>query len=265
MDDKLTPTQPDFAKSLAIAAHWVANAYSITVLTGAGVSAESGIGTFRDAQSGVWAHFDPQQLASPEGFAADPGLVWRWYMERLATVEQAAPNPGHYALAELARRTPSFTLITQNIDDLHERAGSEDVLHLHGSIGRFHCNGCQAPYTLRPDDRSAPLPPSCKFCTDYVRPSIVWFGETLPGRELGAAWRAAEQCDVFLIIGTSGVVYPAAHLPMLARRSGAQVIEINPEASEVSDLADVILRAPGGVALPQLLAKVREQSDVRAV
>lgn len=240
---------------------------NIVILTGAGVSAESGIDTFRTA-GGLWERYRPEDVATPEAFARDPDLVLGFYDMRRAAIQEKRPNAAHFALGRLdaewsKEQGRELLIVTQNIDDLHERAGSQGVMHLHGSIGRFHCNGCQAPYTLHPDDRAAPLPPGCKFCTDYVRPSIVWFGEMLPGRELGAAWRAAEQCDVFLIIGTSGVVYPAAHLPALARRSGAQVIEINPEASDVSDLADVILRAPGGVALPQLLAKVKEQSAVQ--
>jgi len=246
----------ELARALVVAADLLANARAITVLTGAGVSAESGIGTFRDAQSGLWSHFDPQQLASQAGFAADPGLVWRWYMHRLAQVNATHPNPGHLALASLERLAPAFTLITQNVDNLHERAGSHTVLHVHGHIDRFHCNDCQTPYTLRDEDLTAPMPPGCRFCTGYVRPSVVWFGEMLPERELRAAWQAAETCDIFLLIGTSGVVYPAAQLPALARRNGAPIIEINPEPSDLSPLVDICLRAPSGVALPQLLAKM---------
>jgi len=246
-----------WTRSLAAAADLLANAQAVAVLTGAGVSAESGISTFRDAQSGLWSHFDPQQLASQEGFAADPGLVWRWYMHRLAAVEAAAPNPGHLALAALERQTPTFTLITQNVDDLHERAGNTHTLHLHGHIARFFCNECQTPYTLRPDDRTAPMPPVCKFCTGYIRPGVVWFGEMLPEYEMRAAWRAADTCDLFLVIGTSGVVYPASQLPARARRHGTPIIEINPEPSELSALADICLRGPSGAVLPQLVTQLR--------
>lgn len=238
---------------LVAAASLLANAQAIAVLTGAGVSAESGVSTFRAAQSGLWSNFDPLQLASPEGFATDPGLVWRWYMQRLATVEAATPNPGHLALAELERLARGFILITQNVDDLHERAGNSHTLHLHGHITRFFCNACQTPYTLRPDDRSAPMPPVCKFCTGYIRPGVVWFGEMLPEREMRAAWQAADTCDLFLVIGTSGVVYPASQLPVRARRHGAPIIEINPEPSELSPLADICLRGPSGMVLPQLV------------
>lgn len=252
------------AASIGQAAEMLAQARRVAVLTGAGISAESGVSTFRDAQSGIWSHFDPQQLASQEGFAADPGLVWRWYIDRLENVEQALPNPGHCALADLAAIFETFTLITQNVDDLHERAGSRDVLHLHGHLARFHCNDCQAPYTLRAEDRTAPLPPACRFCPGYVRPSVVWFGEMLPARESLLAWRAAEHCDVFLVIGTSGVVYPAAQLPAVARRRGARVIEVNPEPSALAALADVGLIAPGGEALPALAAalRARRQHDL---
>lgn len=238
---------------LVRAAAILAAARCITVLTGAGVSAESGVATFRDAQTGLWSRFDPQQLASQEGFAADPGLVWRWYTHRLAMVEAAQPNPGHWALARLELLVPQFLLVTQNVDDLHERAGNHRVIHLHGHIGRFHCNGCQTPYTLRPGDREAPLPPTCPHCTDYIRPSVVWFGEMLPEQEMQEAWRAAEQCDVLLVIGTSGVVYPAAQLPAIARRRGAHIIEINTERSALSDLASVLLLGPSGELLPSLM------------
>lgn len=247
----------ELTRSLAMAADLLARAQAVAVLTGAGVSAESGVSTFRDAQTGLWSHFDPQQLASQAGFVADPGLVWRWYMHRLAVVEAATPNPGHLALAALERQTPHFTLITQNVDDLHERAGSARTLHLHGHIARFFCNTCQTPYTLRPDDRTAPMPPECKFCAGYIRPGVVWFGEMLPEREMRAAWQAADTCDLFLVIGTSGVVYPASQLPVRARRHGAPIIEVNPETSELSAMADICLRGPSGVVLPQLLTAIR--------
>lgn len=239
------------------AASLIASARRIALLTGAGVSAESGVGTFRDAQTGLWSRFDPQQLASQEGFAQDPDMVWRWYMHRLAIVEQAQPNPGHQAIAALERLIPEVTLITQNVDDLHERAGSSGVLHLHGHIGQFHCNECQAPYTLRPGDRESPMPPGCIHCTGYIRPGVVWFGEMLPERALHRAWTAAERCDLFLVIGTSGVVYPAAQLPLIAKRSGSRVIEINPEASALSPWADVLLLERSGEVLPIVVEKVR--------
>lgn len=226
---------------------------AVACLTGAGVSAESGVPTFRDAQTGLWARFEPERLASPAGFADDPGLVWRWYMARLAGVEKALPNPGHFALAELARRSPDFVLITQNVDDLHERAGSPDVIHLHGNIARFHCNRCGREHSLQAEERGAPQPPRCAACGGYVRPSVVWFGENLPEDALTEAVDAMEACDLLLVVGTSGLVYPASQLPQIAKRAGARVIEINPQSGPLSPLADICLRGPSGVILPQLL------------
>lgn len=228
-------------------------ATTVACLTGAGVSAESGVPTFRDAQTGLWARFDAQRLASPDGFADDPELVWRWYMERLAGVEKALPNPGHFALAEMARRSSSFALITQNVDDLHERAGSRNVIHLHGNIARFHCNRCGRVHSLQAEDRSASQPPRCAACGGYVRPSVVWFGEGLPEDALVGAVDAVTACDLLLVVGTSGLVYPASQLPHMAKRGGSRVIEINPEPGPLSSLADLCLRGPSGVMLPRLL------------
>ncbi|MBP6440461.1 MAG: NAD-dependent deacylase [Caldilineaceae bacterium] len=239
---------------LQMAAHLLAAAQRIVCLTGAGVSAESGIPTFRDAQTGLWARCDPMQLASQEGFAAAPGLVWRWYMERLRTVEHAAPNSGHVALAQLEQQACNFTLVTQNVDDLHERAGSRAVMHLHGRIDHFRCNLCTFEHTLTPSERTAPLPPPCIACGGPVRPGVVWFGEALPVRVLDHAWRAAERCDVMLVVGTSGVVYPAAQLPLLAHHAGARIIVVNLECSPLTDMADVCLQGPAGETLPALVA-----------
>lgn len=238
---------------LVAAAHLLSAARRVVCLTGAGVSAESGIPTFRDAQTGLWARFDPAQLASQEGFAAAPGLVWRWYMERLQLVEHAHPNPGHLAIAALARQIADFILVTQNVDNLHERGGSRSVLHLHGRIDRFHCNECGFEHVLTEQDRTAPTPPHCVACCGLVRPDVVWFGELLPARVLDHAWRAAERCDAMLVVGTSGVVYPAAQLPMLAHQAGAHIIEVNPERSPLTAMADVHLQGPAGALLPALL------------
>ena len=243
-------------RTLLDAARALARAEHVACLTGAGVSAESGVATFRDSQTGLWSNFDAEQLASQAGFRSDPGLVWRWYMERLAKMEAVQPNPGHLALALLETLMPQFTLATQNIDNLHERAGSRRVLHLHGSIARFHCNHCGASYGLRPEDRSDTQPPACTVCGDRVRPSVVWFGEALPDRILDEAYRAAEKCDVMLVVGTSGVVYPAAYLPELAKAGGALVIDVNPEPNPISQIAHYYLRGPGGELLPQLAAAV---------
>lgn len=238
---------------LAEAARLLRQAKQIVCLTGSGVSAESGVATFRDAQSGLWSRFDPQQLATQEGFAASPGLVWQWYMHRLSAVEQAQPNLGHKALAALEQRLPHFVLVTQNVDDLHERGGSRRVLHLHGRINRFHCNVCGFDHELLPAERRATLPPRCFSCGGAVRPSVVWFGESLPARVLDKAWRASERCDLFLVVGTSGLVYPAAQLPLLAKQYGSTLIDINPETSPISEQADIHLAGRSGVLLPRLL------------
>lgn len=239
--------------SICEAAAILARARHIACLTGAGISAESGVSTFRDALTGLWSTFDPQRLASQEGFAEDPGFVWRWYMGRLAQVEQAQPNAGHRALAELERRTRTFTLVTQNVDNLHERAGSQDTLHLHGRINTFHCNECGAAYALSDEDRIAGLPPYCIHCGGWVRPSVVWFGEMLPEYALDEATRAAQQCDVMLVVGTSGIVYPAASLPEVALANGATVIDVNPEPNPISEVANYYLCGTGGVILPALM------------
>lgn len=239
------------------AAQLLAHAQRIVCLTGAGVSAESGVATFRNAETGLWSQFAPQQLASQEGFSADPGLVWRWYMHRLDMVERAWPNAGHDALAALERLAASFTLVTQNVDDLHERAGSRRILHLHGRIARFHCNRCHFEHDLLPSERRASEPPACHNCGGLIRPSVVWFGENLPRRVLDHAWREAERCDLLLVVGTSGVVYPAAHLPLVAKQSGARIVDVNPEPSEISALADVFLQGPSGELLPQVTQHVR--------
>lgn len=245
--------------SLVRAGEILGGASSLFVLTGAGVSAESGVPTFRDAQTGLWARFDPQVLASPEGFAENPGMVWSWYMSRLAGVEAARPNAGHAALVRLGERFGErFALFTQNVDDLHERAGSPRVSHLHGSIARFHCRDCAASYALCPEDRSAPLPPRCAACGGPVRPGVVWFGEMLPSGLLDTALRLAGSSDVCLVAGTSGVVRPAADLPFAARRAGKPVIEVNPQPTPITEIATVFLRGPSGVMLPRLLSRLGE-------
>jgi NAD-dependent deacetylase len=241
------------------AAHLLQTAQHVVCLTGAGVSAESGVATFRDAQSGLWSKFDPRQLASQEGFAEDPGLVWRWYMDRLATVEAAQPNPGHRALAQLEAMVPRFSLFTQNVDDLHERAGARQVEHLHGRIERFRCNRCDMPYELQPEERQQPLPPVCPHCGGLVRPAVVWFGEILPSDILERAWQAVASCDLMLVVGTSGIVYPAGELPFAAKGNGAQVIEVNPDPGPIASVADVVLSGASGQLLPQVMAVLEAQ------
>jgi len=241
------------------AADVLRNAQHVVCTTGAGVSAESGVSTFRDAETGHWAKFNPEDLASQRGFAANPGLVWRWYMERLyGSTVIARPNPGHDALAQLEKIVPKFTLVTQNVDTLHEQAGSTNVIHLHGNIGHFYCNACRTDYELRDEDRTADAPPVCPFCTGMIRPGVIWFGEQLPAAEINLAWAAAESCDVILVVGTSGVVYPAAHIPFLAKEHGARIIDVNPDHDAIASIADLFLQGPSGEILPQVLATMAD-------
>src|SRR5262245_52526905 len=199
----------------------------IAVLTGAGVSQESGLRTFRDAQSGLWSRYKPHELASPEAFRRDPKLVWDWYAWRREAVKAVRPNPGHYALVEIEKRIPVFTLITQNVDGLHRMAGSQNVLELHGNIQRVRCAECYTFAETWGDDTEAV--PQCSVCGGVLRPDVVWFGEALPRDQLEAAVEAARSCDVFFSIGTSGVVQPAASLAHAARNRGAVLVEINAE------------------------------------
>jgi NAD-dependent protein deacetylase/lipoamidase len=230
-------------------------ARAIAVLTGAGVSAESGVPTFRDAQTGLWATFDPQELATPSAFARKPKFVWDWYAWRREKLGAAKPNAGHVALAAIERRVPRFTLITQNVDGLHQAAGSANVVELHGNIRRVKCSrGCGVVDAWQ--EGTASEPPRCAACGAWLRPDVVWFEEMLPPHALEAAEDAARRCEVFLVVGTAAEVYPAAALPMLARDAGATVVEVNPQPTALSPEVDHVLRGPSGVVLPALVAAV---------
>ena len=235
---------------LAQAREWVGRARAVSVLTGAGISAESGIPTFRGA-GGLWKQFRVEELASPQAFARDPRAVWEWYDSRRQQIAKAEPNPGHLALAELERRTGSFTLITQNVDGLHARAGSRSILEVHGNLWTLRCTTCGREW----QDRTVPLviPPKCE-CGGLARPGVVWFGEMLPEQVWSEATRSVEKCDVFLVAGTSALVYPAAGLITLAKGAGARVIEVNSERTSFSDMVDCTLRGKSGEILPQLIA-----------
>lgn len=222
----------------------------VVALTGSGVSAESGVPTFREAQTGLWERYDPRELATPEAFARDPRLVWEWYEWRRRLVAAAEPNPGHEALAELERGVPAFTLVTQNVDGLHARAGSRDVIELHGNITRSKCSEEGAVVEGYEDDEK---PPSCPRCGAFLRPDVVWFGEMLPSGTLEAASQAARRCDLFLSIGTSSLVYPAAALPYEALQYGATLVEINPDQTPLTPHADFAVKGRAGEVLPELL------------
>ncbi len=238
----------DIPVSLATA---LRNARHVAVLTGAGISAESGVPTFRDSQTGLWARFRPEELATPEAFERNPQMVWEWYEWRRKLVGQARPNPGHYALARIEQHMPGFTLITQNVDGLHHAAGSRNVVEMHGNIMRNKCFE-HGHAVDRPDDD--PKPPRCPRCGGRVRPDVVWFGEMLPEHALQAALGAAGTCDVFLCVGTSTVVEPAASLPFTALARGACVVEINPAPTPLTSRASYVLTGPSGIILPRLVA-----------
>jgi len=230
---------------------WLKQARNVAALTGAGVSAESGVPTFR-GNNGLWKQRRPEELATPGAFARDPKLVWEWYNWRRGVLAEVKPNPGHYALAELEQRLSAFTLITQNVDGLHLRAGSRNVLQVHGSIWNLRCLICEQERV----DRRTPLPeipPTCE-CGGMLRPGGVWFGEALPRDIWREAEAAARSADLFLVIGTSAVVYPAAGLAQIAKASGARVVEINIEETAISNGIDSFLQGPSGKLLPQLIA-----------
>jgi NAD-dependent deacetylase len=223
-------------------------------LTGAGVSQESGLRTFRDAQTGLWAQYKPEELASPEAFRRDPKLIWDWYAWRREAVKAVRPNSGHYALAAMEKYVPEFTLITQNVDGLHRMAGNQNVFELHGNIQRVRCADCYTFAEIWDDDSESV--PRCKVCNGLLRPDVVWFGEALPRDQLEAAVEAARSCDVFFSIGTSGVVQPAASLAFAAHNRGAVVVEINAEPTPLTAKADYFLRGKSGEMLPRLVERV---------
>ncbi len=232
---------------------WIREARHIAVLTGAGMSAESGVPTFRDAQTGLWAQFNPQDLATESAFRFHPQRVWDWYQFRRGAIAHVHPNAGHVALAAFALRHPGrLSLITQNVDDLHQRAGGHDAIALHGSILKDRwldeprpCCGVHALLEGRP--------PRCPICGNLRRPAVVWFGEHLPADALAAAEAAVHRCELMLVIGTSGVVYPAAGLVLGVHQRGVRVVIINPEPTGLDPVADAVLRERAAQCLPPLL------------
>jgi len=221
----------------------------IRVLTGAGVSAESGIPTFR-GPAGLWKNFKPEELASPEAFARDPKLVWEWYLWRRSIIAKSKPNPAHQALVALEKRFSDFWLITQNVDGLHREAGSRHLLELHGNIWRTRCTGCGVFAEDRTIEMDA-CPPICITCGSPLRPDIVWFGESLPEAAIAKAFETATDAEVYIVIGTAGAVQPAASLAEIAKNNGAFIIEVNPDETPLSSLADIALRGPAGIIIPE--------------
>lgn len=226
----------------------------VCVLTGAGVSAESGVPTFRD-KGGLWQKFRPEELASMEAFLRNPDLVWDWYQHRRQVVREVQPNPGHFAIAEMEKFFTSFTLVTQNVDGLHARAGSKAILEVHGNIMRSFCVRCKVfaaeEFLMGLAETGRALCPACH--EGLLRPDVVWFGEMLLQDIFAQAEEAARSCELFLSVGTSGAVYPAAGLPLVARESGAFVVEVNPEPTEISRYMNEVLNGPSAVVLPELI------------
>ncbi len=226
----------------------------VVVLSGAGTSAESGVPTFREAQTGLWSQYDPHQLATPQAFQRNPQLVWNWYAWRRELVSQARPNPGHFALVEMAKYTPRLTLITQNVDGLHQQAGSEDVIELHGNIKRSKCFDCSRQ--VENVVETAVSLPRCPHCNGLLRPDVVWFGESLPAAAISRAFAVAQACDLFFSVGTSALVQPAASLPVEALQNNIPTVEINPRTTPLTSYMTYVLAKPSGQALPALVEAV---------
>lgn len=251
---------------LSRAARSLESARELVVVTGAGMSQESGIPTFRDAREGLWARFDPEELATRRAFREDPDRVWGWYCYRRRLVEKARPHPGHHALVRLEGAVPRVTIVTQNIDGLHGRAGSARVLEVHGNLWRFRCFERDHPVELSEEEALPPeteptrgiAAPRCPRCGSRVRPDVVWFGEPLDEAMLARARSLAGSCDVMLVVGTSGVVYPAAALPGVAGSAGATLIEVNTEPSRLTSQADLFIEGTAGRVLPGLMDRVIE-------
>jgi NAD-dependent deacetylase len=241
-------------ESVVRAAEVLRSAQRVVAFTGAGVSAESGVPTFRGA-GGLWEGRAVEDLASPRGFYADPERVWRFYEERRHNLAGVKPNPAHGVLAGWQDRFAGYRVVTQNVDGLHQAAGTRDVLELHGSIWRVRCLECGRER----EERAVPLPrvpPLCSECGAMERPAVVWFGEALPEAVMAAAFSAIERCEVLVVVGTSAVVYPAAGFVEVAAAAGAKVIEVNPEASAMAHLAHVAVRGPAGEMLPLVEARL---------
>src|SRR5699024_10009312 len=244
----VTDFQPDYLSFRASHVHF---------FTGAGMSADSGLDTFRDAQTGLWQKVNPQDMASIEAWQRDPDPMWAWYLWRAHLAHQSQPHAGHLAIGSLAQRSSQVSVTTQNIDDLHERSGCSDVAHLHGSLVAFRCSSCHLPYPHHIELPSKPVsrlrPPHCEECGGLIRPGVVWFGESLPQDQWEKAEENMRAADVVVIVGTSGSVWPAAGLPSIAHRAGTPIIEVSPHRSDLTDLATVWIADTAAAALPAIL------------
>lgn len=240
----------------------IASSERLLVLTGAGVSRESGVPTFRDALEGLWAKHDPLQLATPEGYSRNPKLVWDWYVYRRKLIEGCIPNPAHQGLAQFDDLLPQCVIATQNVDGLHQMAGSMDVIEMHGNIRTYRCSALctDGIYEIPDFAKETEAPPACPNCGALLRPNVVWFGEPLPYPALQRATELAEDCDVMLIIGTSGLVNPAAMLPRIAKAGGAVLIDINPESDEFTAFVDYALRGKASQVVPKIVDVVRRRA-----
>lgn len=240
---------------LKSAAAYLSGVKRLSVLSGAGISKESGIPTFREAQTGLWANYDPETLATQQGFLNDPSLVWRWYDSRRQRLAEVAPNNGHRALVDLEEWVEELTVITQNVDGLHALAGSSRVIELHGNISKIKCFEASHPA------QNVPLglnePPLC-HCGSLLRPDVVWFGEALPEFELSRAMQISRESELMLVIGTSGLVHPAASLPYQAKQHGAIILEVNPNRTPITEIADLFLQSPSAEILPAIISNLKD-------
>jgi len=248
----------ELEEKIAQAQEEILNASNIVVLTGAGISSESGVPTFR-GQEGLWQNYRPEELATPDAFWKDPKLVWEWYDWRRNAVKDAKPNPGHYALADLENYASKVTLITQNIDGLHQMAGSRNITEMHGNLWQIKCTKC-GEIEQNFDVPLVPLPPKCTKCGELGRPNVVWFGEMIEMSLIDNILRAIEECQVMLIIGTSGVVEPAASMGLVAKQTNKTVIEINPDETPSAGLYDIVIREKSGEVLPLLFTSSNNQT-----
>lgn len=239
------------------AAQILARSRRLVVFTGSGMSQESGISTFRESYGALWERYDPRELATLQGFMRDPQLVWEWYEHRFGLLQDVVPNPGHRAIADMEQLLPRLVVITQNIDNLHREAGSGDVIELHGNWRTYKCLAGHLGFTRADFEGQPDVPPRCPRCDALLRPDVVWFGEMLPAGALERAFEESRCCDAMLVVGTSGLVQPAASLPALARQAGSPIIEVNPNQSAITPLADVFLQAPAGEVLPDIVEALR--------